>query len=66
LTVAEAGRRGGLRLLQTRGRDHFVVIGRRGQVAMRRRYPDSAAEWGKLGGRPRKPTLDEIMGEARK
>jgi len=66
LTVAEAGKRGGLRLLQTRGRDHFVVIGRRGQAAMRRKYPNMATEWGKRGGRPRKPNLGAIMGEARK
>ena len=66
MTVAEAGRRGGLRLLQTRGRDHFAEIGRKGQQAMRRRYPGMAAEWGRKGGRPRKPTLEEIMGRARK
>jgi len=65
MTVAEAGRRGGLRLLQARGRGHFVVIGRKGQAAMRRRYPGMAAEWGKRGGRPRKPALVEIMGAAR-
>jgi hypothetical protein len=63
MTVAEAGRRGGLNLFQTRGRDHFAVIGKKGQKALRRKYPDMAAVWGKLGGRPRKLTLDEIMGE---
>lgn len=66
LTVAEAGRRGGLRLRQSRGRDHFVIIGKKGQEAMRRNHPGMAREWGKLGGRPRKPRLDEIMGEDRK
>lgn len=63
LTVSEAGRHGGLKLLQTRGRAHFRVIGRRGQQAMRRKYPDMASAWGRLGGRPKKPTLDDIMGE---
>jgi hypothetical protein len=63
LTVAEAGRRGGLRLLQTRGRAHFGAIGRKGQQAMRRKYPGMATEWGKRGGRPRKLTLGQIMGE---
>jgi hypothetical protein len=63
LTVTEAGRRGGLRLLQTRGRDHFVVIGKKGQEAMRERYPNMATAWGKRGGRPRKPTLAQYMGE---
>lgn len=66
LTVAEAGKLGGLKLLRTRGHDYFVAIGRKGQAAMRRRYPGMATEWGKLGGRPRKPKLAEIMGEARK
>ena len=66
LTVAEAGRRGGLKVLQTRGRDHFVTIGRKGQEAMRRKHPNMAAEWGRRGGRPRKPTLAQYMGEARK
>ena len=63
LTVAQAGKRGGLRLLQTRGRDYFVMIGKKGQTVMRRKYPDMAREWGKRGGRPRKMTLDEILGE---
>jgi hypothetical protein len=56
LTVVQAGKRGGLKLLQTRGRYYFVVIGRKGQEAMRRKYPGMATEWGKLGGRPKKLT----------
>ena len=64
-TVQEAGRLGGLRLLQNRGRAHFAEIGRRGQRAMRSKYPGMAAEWGRKGGRPKKPDLAEIMGEAR-
>jgi hypothetical protein len=66
LTVAEAGRRGGLRLFQSRGRDHFVVMGRKGQAAMRQKYPGMATAWGKRGGRPRKPALSRYMGEAGK
>jgi hypothetical protein len=62
LTVAEAGRRGGLRLLQDRGRDYFKVIGRKGQEAMRRKHPDMAVAWGKRGGRPRKPALSQYLG----
>ena len=53
-------------LLRNRGRAHFVEIGRRGQQAMRRKYPGMASEWGKLGGRPGKPSLGINMGEARK
>lgn len=65
-TVQEAGRLGGLRLFDNRGRAYFAEIGRRGQRAMRLKYPGMAAEWGKLGGRPKKPNLGEIMGESKK
>jgi len=66
LTVQEAGRLGGLKVLGDRGRAHFAEIGKRGQQAMRRKYPCMAANWGKLGGRPKKPNLGEIVGEAKK
>lgn len=62
ITVNEAGRRGGLALLRNRGRDFFVQIGKKGQQSMRQKYPDMARKWGKLGGRPRKPNLNEING----
>jgi len=57
ITVNEAGRRGGLRTLQKHGSEFFVRIGQKGQEVMRARYPGQAREWGKLGGRPRKPHL---------
>ena len=66
MTVVEAGKRGGLKLLETRGRNYFVVLGRKGQAVMRQKYPGMASRWGKLGGRPRKPTLDSIVGEKSK
>jgi hypothetical protein len=62
LTVNEAGRRGGLNLFQTRGRDYFAAIGKKGQEAMRRKYPGMASAWGRTGGRPKKPALGEIVG----
>jgi general stress protein YciG len=65
-TVQEAGRLGGLKLLHNRGRTHFVEIGKTGQRAMRRKYPGMASEWGKRGGRPRKRSLADVMGEAKK
>ena len=65
MTVAEAGKHGGLKLLETRGCNYFVVIGRKGQAVMRQKHPGMASRWGKLGGRPKKPTLQEIMGEAK-
>lgn len=66
MTVREAGRRGGLSCLCNRGRDFFVEIGKKGQLEMRRKHPDMARKWGKMGGRPKKPALQEIMGEAKK
>jgi len=57
ITVNEAGRRGGLRTLHKHGTVFFARIGQKGQEVMRARYPGRAREWGKLGGRPRKPHL---------
>jgi hypothetical protein len=63
ISVVEAGRRGGLAVLRKRGRKFFLIIGRKGQAAMRKKYPGMASVWGKMGGRPKKPSLSEIMGE---
>lgn len=63
MTVREAGRKGGLACRRNHGRGFYVEIGKRGQQVMRARYPDKAREWGRLGGRPRKLALDEIMGQ---
>ncbi len=57
ITVAEAGRKGGLSLLAKRGSKHFAEIGRKGQQGLRKRYPGMASEWGKKGGRPRKNNI---------
>jgi general stress protein YciG len=65
ITVAEAGRRGGLAVLSKRGRSFYSEIGKKGQAAMRRQHPDMAKEWGKRGGRPRKLTLAQIVGAER-
>lgn len=66
ITVVEAGRLGGLALLRNRGRAYFATIGKKGQRITRNRYPAMASQWGKLGGRPRKPKLSETMGERSK
>jgi len=65
LTVRQAGHRGGLAVLQKYGRKFYVEIGKKGQQTTRTRYHHMAREWGKLGGRPRKPSIDE-MGEGSK
>ena len=60
ITVDEAGRRGGLAVLASRGRDFYAGIGRKGQKAMRAKYPNSASEWGRKGGRPSKLDLNSM------
>jgi hypothetical protein len=62
-TVREAGRLGGLTVLLKHGKAHFIKIGRKGQKAMRAKYPGMASVWGKQGGRPRKFNLDINIGE---
>jgi hypothetical protein len=59
-SVQEAGRSGGLSVLRKRGRAFFAKIGKSGQTAMRRKYPNMAREWGRLGGRPKKNSLDDM------
>ena len=57
ITVAEAGRKGGLALLAKHGTQHFAEIGKKGQEVLRERFPGMASVWGKKGGRPRKNNL---------
>jgi hypothetical protein len=66
ISVTEAGRKGGLTVLNKRGHSFYSGIGKKGQAVMRRKYPAMATKWGRLGGRPRKPNLAEIVGEAKK
>jgi len=63
ITVIEAGRKGGFTVLQRYGPQFFVEMGKKGQQAMRQKHPNMACEWGKLGGRPKKLTLNQIVGE---
>ncbi len=57
ITVTEAGRKGGLSLLDKRGHSHFSEIGKKGQEVLRKCYPGMASAWGKKGGRPRKNNI---------
>lgn len=66
ITVNEAGHRGGLSVFRARGCQFFADIGRKGQRVMRARYPNMASQWGKLGGRPRKPKLEDFTGSGSK
>ena len=63
ISVKEAGKIGGLNLLQKYGTAYFSNIGRKGQKAMRTKYPNMASEWGKKGGRPKKINLSQIVEE---
>ncbi len=54
LSVTTAGRRGGLAVLRKHGKEFYSSIGKKGQKAMREKYPGMASEWGERGGRPRK------------
>jgi len=60
MTVAEAGRKGGMTVLAKHGRGHFSKIGCKGQQALRKKHPNMASVWGKKGGRPRKPDLYDM------
>ena len=60
MSVVEAGKRGGLTVLANRGRQFYAEIGRKGQQAMRAKYPNMASEWGRRGGRPRKLDLNSM------
>lgn len=64
-TTVEAGRKGGLKVLESRGRAFYSRIGHLGQLAMRRKYPAMASEWGKKGGRPPKLPLNSLGEESK-
>ena len=55
LTVKEAGAIGGKTTLAKHGREHFRVIGRKGQTSLAAKITSNERRaWGALGGRPRK------------
>ncbi|MBA7613844.1 hypothetical protein ES703_21101 [subsurface metagenome] len=64
ITVQEAGRRGGL-TTSARYRDtgFYQKIGRMGGLKFASLYRDLLAEFGRRGGRPRRPSLEDSMGE---
>ena len=65
MSVNEAGRQGGLVVLNKYGKEFFAEIGRKGQKSLRKRYPNMASEWGRRGGRPKKLPLYDV-GETKK
>lgn len=63
MTVREAGRRGGRATLERRGTKFFKEIGRKGAQRQKELYRELLSEFGEKGGRPKRPTLNESMGE---
>ena len=63
ISVAEAGRRGGHATLENQGTEFFRRIGKRGGQRTKELYGELLSEFGKKGGRPRRPTLDGSAGE---
>jgi general stress protein YciG len=61
ISVQEAGRRGGQATLQNQGVGHFRTIGRRGGKRTAELYRELLSDFGKRGGRPRRPSLTESM-----
>lgn len=63
ITAAEAGRRGGYATLENQGLDFFRRIGKKGGQRTAELYRELLAEFGRRGGRPRRPSLNEYQGE---
>jgi len=63
INVREAGRRGGRATLENQGREFFRRIGKRGGQQTKELYGELLSQFGKRGGRPRRPTLNDHVGE---
>ena len=55
ITAREAGRRGGQSTLERRGTEFFREIGRKGGQRTKELYGELLREFGKRGGRPKRP-----------
>lgn len=58
LTVAEAGRRGGTTTRERHGVEFYRQIGSKGGESTKKLYGHLFSEFGKRGGRPRRPNLE--------
>ena len=63
ISVREAGARGGRATLENQGVDFFRRIGAKGGKRTKEFYADLLKEFGKRGGRPRRPMLGQNLGE---
>ena len=62
ITVKEAGRRGGIATRDRRGVEFLRQIAKKGGETTKIRYGHLFSEFGRRGGRPRRPSLED-MGE---
>ena len=62
ITCREAGARGGHATLQNQGTEFFRRIGKRGGQRTKELYGELLSEFGRKGGRPRRPSLSESVG----
>jgi len=60
ITCREAGKKGGLTLVQKRGHTHLSRIGKLGGLKTKQLHGHCYQEWGRRGGRPRKLNLQEM------
>ena len=65
LTVQEAGARGGHSTFTRYGRRFYVTIGRQGGRQTATLYRGLLKQFGKHGGRPRRPSFEENVGKER-
>jgi len=63
ISVKEAGARGGRSTLERRGTEFFREIGAKGGRKRAELYRDLLAEFGRRGGRPRRPNLENAVVE---
>lgn len=63
ITVREAGRRGGCRTLNNHGVEFYRQIGKKGGRRTAELYRGLLTEFGKRGGRPRRPDTVKQLGE---
>ena len=63
VTVQEAGRRGGRATLENQGAGFFRKIGKKGGERTKELYGEVLADFGKRGGRPKRPGLEKSSGE---
>lgn len=63
ISVQEAGRRGGRATLENQGADFFKRIGTKGGRRTAELYGELLREFGRRGGRPRRPHLEDSAGK---